>query len=441
MPINVQLQDGNFSLGPISGFFYSISRSLNALVQVEADGTVANVFPMTLSRLRNAVVELHFDGTFFWSLEALPSDLGIVIKKWRLFPHKTFAFPSVIPTELRWQDELTLINGPTIRWESNAFAVQHYHRTFDSSFDRGEAVIELDDVTQINAGDILHLGPSSFGGFVGNEESIVVGSVNSNNNLISFSKPGGLENSYISADPIDFHKSLYLFNNHSFSGNEDGQGSFVEFELPNKQIVRSDKGKKYGDVGAADFDQTILAWSRSSQILQLDVFSPTFDLQSSLEANMMESNLTDTIEMFDMVADLDSNLFLKLQQKETTEDIGTGILTTSAFPDNRFNFQTQTTLAVVNSTALSFPDTRITTPAPAGDSFPVIAEIRDQFNLPAFGESVQFTAALNALSDSGSPGTFTSPTVVTNTSGIAETTYVPSITPTDVLVDITAKVL
>ncbi len=441
MPINVQLNDGNFSLGPLTGFFYSISRSLDALVQVEADGTVINIFPISLSRLRNDIVELHYDGTFFWSLEELPSDLGIVIKKWRLFPHKTFLFPSVVPTELRWQDELTLINKPNIRWESRAFAIQHYHRFFNSSFDRGESVIELDDVGQISPGDILYLGPSTFGGFVGNEESIVVGGVDSINNLISFSKPGELENSYISTDPIDFHKSLYLFNDHSFSGKEDGQGVFIEFELPNHQIIRSDKGKKYGDVGAADFDGTILTWSRSTQIFQLNIFNPGFNLQSSLEANMMESNLFDVIEMFDMVVDLGSNLFLKLQQKETTEDLGTGILTTISFPDNKFSFQTQTMLGVVNSTALSFPDTRITTPAPAGDSFPVVAEVRDQFNLPSFGETVQFTAALNVLSDTGSPGTFTLPTVITNTSGIAETVYTPSSTPTDILIDITAKVL
>jgi len=114
MPVNIQINDGNFSFGPESGFFYTVSSSLNSLVQLEADGTVVNTFPISRSQLRNPVIELHYDGTFFWTLEKLPSDLGMVIKKWRLFPFKTAAFPSVSPSEFRWQDELTLLNKPNI---------------------------------------------------------------------------------------------------------------------------------------------------------------------------------------------------------------------------------------------------------------------------------------------------------------------------------------
>jgi hypothetical protein len=174
MPVNVQLNDANFSTGPSSGFFYSCSFSLQALIQVEADGTVVATFPVARSTFRNPVKELHFDGTFFWTLEDLPSSLGIVIKKWRLFPFKTAAFPSAAANQFRWEDEITLINLPNIKWSSNAFAVEHYHREFDGSFIQGASTIKMNDVSNINPGDILYLGPSGFGGFVGNEEQIVV---------------------------------------------------------------------------------------------------------------------------------------------------------------------------------------------------------------------------------------------------------------------------
>ena len=41
MPVNIKINDGNFSFGPDTGFFYTVSKSLDALLKVEADGTVA----------------------------------------------------------------------------------------------------------------------------------------------------------------------------------------------------------------------------------------------------------------------------------------------------------------------------------------------------------------------------------------------------------------
>ena len=124
MPLNVRLQDANFSKGPDAGFFYSCDFSNQRLIRVQGDGTFAGGFPVSRSTFRNPITELHFDGTFFWTLEDLPSDLGIVVKRWRLFPFPTAVFPAVVPFEFRWFDELTLINGPNMRWSSNAFAIE-----------------------------------------------------------------------------------------------------------------------------------------------------------------------------------------------------------------------------------------------------------------------------------------------------------------------------
>lgn len=439
MPVNIQIEDGNFSLGPDSGFFYTVSKNLSALLKVEADGTVVDTYTVTNSQLRNPVKELHYDGTFFWTLEDLPSNLGLVIKKWRLYPHKTFAFPSVSPVEFRWQDELTLIHGSGIRWSASSFAVEHYHRSFDGSFAKGSSTIRLNSAEHLNVGDVLYLGPSGFGGFVGNEEQITILGVNHTTQDISFSKSGGLENSYLSSDPIDCHKSVFLFNDHSFSGIEDFKGNIVQFFWATKNVIKSDQGAKYAFVTAADFDQTYLSWVRATQILKLDIFSTTYDLSSSLEANLLESDLTTVIPVYDLIADLNGNLYFKLQQKETTEDLGTGVFTTASFVPE-YNFQTQSIIPVVNSTAMLF-DTRYARPLPSADKINIQAVVRDQFNFPVFGKSVQFTAALDALSDPGTIGTFSPSIAVTNASGIASTQYTPSNTPTDILVDIRAEVL
>ena len=64
MPLNVRLNDANFSLGPESGFFYSCSFSLQSLLKVEADGSVVGIFPVAKSTFRTPVKELHFDEHF-----------------------------------------------------------------------------------------------------------------------------------------------------------------------------------------------------------------------------------------------------------------------------------------------------------------------------------------------------------------------------------------
>lgn len=437
MPVNIEINDGNFSRGPDTGFFYTVSRSLNALLQVEADGDVVGTFPITLSSLRNDVKELHFDGTFFWTLEDLPSDLGIVIKRWRLFPFKTAALPSVSPSEFRWQDELTLIHKPTVRWAADAFAVEHYHRSFDGSFLAGVSTIRLDSVDKIQVGDILRLGPSGFGGFEGNEESIVVAGISGTD--ISFVKTGGLENSYLDDDPVDFVKSIFIFNQHSFSGTEDNKGTLIQFAYPSKTQLLADQGGKYANVTAADFDSTIISWVRAFQIIQLNIDNPTFDLNSSAEANLVEDDKHTLIEVFDLISSFSEGLYYKLQDRETTEDLGTGTLNTSIFDD--FNFETfPTTGAFVNSVSLRMLNTRFTKPFASGDKIFIEAQVRDQFNLPTLGETVEFSATLNPLSDTGSVGTFSPAIVVTNSSGIAATTYSPSITEDRILVDITAEV-
>ncbi|MBD3260705.1 MAG: hypothetical protein GF334_03375 [Candidatus Altiarchaeales archaeon] len=442
MPVNIQINDGNFSFGPESGFFYTISSSLDSLVQVEADGTVVNTFPISRSQLRNPVIELHYDGTFFWTLEELPSDLGMVIKKWRLFPFKTAAFPSVSPSELRWQDELTLLNKPNIIYQGEAFAIEHYHRTFDSSETQGSTSIRLDDASKVSPGTTLYLGPSSFGGFEGNEEKIVVQSVNPTTGDVSFVKQGGLENSYTSGDPIDFHTGIWFFNDHSFSGQSDNLGVLSRFAYPSKNLVRSDSGAKYSKVTAADFDGSKISFIRGPMLMTINIDTVSFDLESSLEANLIENNKYELIKVYDLISDLDNNLFYKLQQRETSEDLGTGSLTTDDFSP-QFNFQTETDLPFVNSVSLRFEPSRfaITGSSPRTRGFTVFAELRDQFNLPVLGETVQFSASQSDLGDSGIPGTMNPAVDFTNVSGTARSVYTPSSTTNDFLVDIEADVL
>jgi hypothetical protein len=411
---------------------------LQELIQVQADGSFVDSWPVSRSSFRNPVKELHYDGTFFWTLEDLPSELGIVIKRWRLHPHQIPAFPDVPPVEFRWQDELTLLHRPDIRWSSDAFAIEHYHRTFLLSAAVGDSVFRLNDVSNINAGDKLYL-TSSFGGFEDNEEEITVFSVNTVTKDVTFAKSGGLENSYNFQDPVAFAKTIFVFSDNSTTGLEDGQGALIRYSYPGKDVVNASSGGAFNSVTAADFDETTLAWVRSFQIMELDITNPTFDISNSQQANLLEDDRKELIEVYDLIADHDQNEYLKLQDRETEEDIPTGVMTTTSFTDGKFSFQSQPTDSYVNSVAMTF-NTRFVERDPLGTPIEITTEVRDQYNFPVFNKTIQWNAAINQFSDPGTPGTMVPPSAITNASGVATTTYDPSTTSTDIILDVTAQV-
>ena len=101
--------------------------------------------------------------------------------------------------------------------------------------------------------------------------------------------------------------------------------------------------------------------------------------------------------------------------------------------------QAHLTGTFINSVAFSF-DTRTTENKASSDTIALSAELRDQYNFPVFNETVNFSAVVSNLGGDGIQGTFSDNSVLTNTSGIAETVYTPSITPTDIIVNVTAEV-
>ncbi len=441
MPLNIDIPSANFSLGPDSGFFYFVSNILNALVKLEADGTVIKTYPIQRSRLRGEVTELHWDGSHFWTLEDLPSSLGVVIKRWRLTPVQTSqglppgVFPVPVLTDFTWQDEITLINAPNLKYSSKAFCVEHYHRILEGSFAQGDNVVRLTDVTNLSPGDIITIGPSTAGSFTGFQEDATVLDVDTVNGWVTLGAAAGLENQYTDTDPVTFTKSIFLFNDHSFTGKEDRKGGIIQYSWPDKRVILTGTGMRYNNAGAADFDATSLYWVRADQIMEVDLAGTTFDVATSNESNLREDDLNSIIEVYDMISDLSNNQHLKLQQKET--NLVTGV--TFDWSPN-YNFQVQPILAVINSTNLSM-DTRLVVPLPSGDRIQIVAEVRDQYNFPVFNETVQFSAALHPLSDSGNPGSFDPSLGVTSSSGTVSTEYTPSATPSPILIDITAEVL
>ena len=429
MPENVKLDDANFSRGPTAGNIYSIQRVNNRLVQVlEGNGSLVASFPLINSQLRNDVKELHFDGTHFWSLEDLPSDLGSVIKKWRLNTLPTPAFPNASPSTLKWQDEITILNSSSLRITSNAFCVEHYHINLGNSPDSGDSSFIVDDASRINGGDVLYLGPSTEGSSTKQEESVIVSGKSGNTIFIS----GTLKSSYSSSDPVSLTLAVWLFNDNGFRGFEDSRGSLIRVSYPVKTITRAITGGEYNKVNAADFDDNDITFVRGDQIITFDVEQNPFLLLSSMESNLRKADKFTPIEVFDMITEFSQNRYLKLQSEEFDEATKTDV----SFLNGKFNFQQQTRLPVINSIALSF-DNRFTRTSASSDTLAVTTKTRDQFNFPILGVNIAFSATIFP-GFTGTPGTFSPTSSGSDADGISETTYSPSSTVEPILVNVKA---
>lgn len=431
MPENVKLDDGNFSRGPTAGNIYSIQRTNNQLVQVlEGNGSLVASFPLINSQLRNDVKELHFDGTHFWSLEDLPSDLGSVIKKWRLNPLPTSAFPLSSPSTLKWQDEVTIFNTNSLKVTSSAFCVEHFHLKFVGSSPAGSSQIVVDDASRINAGSILYLGPSTEGSSTNQEESVIVTGKSGNTVFIS----GTLKSSYSGNNPISLTLALWLFNDNGFTGSEDVAGSLIRIGYPAKTITRAITGAEYSKVAASDFDSNDIYFVRTDQIIRFDVDQNPFSLLSSMESNLRKSDKISSIEVFDMISEDSQNRHLKLQLEELDES--TVPFVDVSYSNGKYNFQQQTTIPLVNSIALSFDD-RFTRTSASSDTVKVTTKVRDQFNFPVASISINYSATIFPTFV-GTPGTFSPTSSGTNADGVSETTYFPSATVEPILVNVKA---
>ncbi len=433
MPENVTLADANFSRGPDSTDIYSIQRSNNQLVQVqEGNGSLIGSFPLINSQLRNDIKGLHFDGTHFWSLEDLPSDLGSVIKKWRLNPLPTPAFPNSSPSTLKWQDEITILNSNSLRVTSNAFCVEHFHLKFTNSPAPGDASFKVDDPSRIEGGTILYLGPSSSGGS-DQEEKVIVSGKTGNTIFIS----GTIKSNYLVNDPISFTPAVWLFNDNGFRGYDDNAGALLRIAYPSNTITWAITGGTFHKVKAADFDGNSISFVRGDQIINLDV-DPTFSLlESSMESNLRKSDKHTPIEVFDMITEISQNRHLKLQSEELDESTAPG--TDVTFINGNFNFQQQTTLPVINSLAISFDD-RFTRTNATSDSIEVSTRLRDQFNFPVLGTNISFSSTVFP-GFVGEVGSFSPTSSGSDANGISETTYFPSSTIEPILMNIKGTVL
>lgn len=404
---NVRLRKKNIVV--VDGYFYMIDEDLDVLVVKTDDGTQAYSYPLD-STLSNQVLSLDYDGYNFWSLEQTTST-EVTIKRWHLDNYvcklrETFVFNNT--------------NYPGIHFNSDAFAIEHYHTTF--SFDEaiGQIVLSITDNSDMAADQTLVLGPNSSG----QQEEVIIQSVGSGNVTITLP----IDYAYSANDSISFYKNIWIFND--YYGTIADHGALYKVDAYDETISGTNSGGAYHGVNAATFFNTTdvfgagadaICYIKGTNMLFMNP-NDVDNSYGSMTMDNIEDDLATTISIYDVTIE-GSNVY-RLQQKATYYG------TTYTYSEGPYNYQLSTLNSFITSISLQAEPAIL--PANGTNNADITAVVKDQFNLPVVSKLVYFTE------DDDNGFIITSP-VSTNAQGVAQTQYKAGITAREVRLTSTAQ--
>ena len=275
---NIKLRKENFAVK--DGYFYTFDEDQDALLQKTDDGSTAFSYPCD-NILENEVTSLEFDGLYFWSLETTSDPEGISIKRWKINNYIC-----------KLQDQFDKVSDGSHAYNASCFSVEHYHTTLTSPITIGETEIYLDKYYNkplvIDNDTIIHLGPNTSG----EEEDVTVSGI-----VLGGIITSPIQHIYDTADPVNFHKNIFMLNN--YSGTDGSTGSLYKFDSDTGDYVTRYDGGAYKDVLAATFstissftefgDVDTLLYTKGSNTLFVDISPET---KTYYDADTVNDNFT-----------------------------------------------------------------------------------------------------------------------------------------------------
>lgn len=421
MPTNLKLTQANFVRA--DGYFYHILQTTDTLYKKTDDGTNAFSYPLDTD-LANPVVCLQHDGRFFWTLENVTTGNGtLLIKKWQ-----------IIDFVLKLQRTYTLTGNSSQKYDCNAFAIEHFHRSFTAAANQGDVNINI-DTSRLQAGDILYIGPSTMAGFVGNSESVTINSIVSSGTA---QLTTGLQYAYSTGDKIDCSRRCWFFN--KFRPNDtdsvNGSGELMSFDINplSTTVVARKDGNEFRTVLAATFltdpnytptvggsvtPRDFLVFANQTNLLFIETDESSSSFKSTIQSaaqNNQETNST-VITIFDITHE--NNTIFRLQNKATYRTGTT--LSTEDWGTTQWNYQVAPLSRLPLSISLTANPAIIA--ADGVTTTPITAIVKDQFDNPVGSKNITFTDDDSTGSPSGaiiySVGSF----ATTNSQGIATVSY------------------
>lgn len=403
---NVRLNYQNFSLGPIAGRIYSFDHVNDTLiVKTFPTGALIGTFPLD-SNLFYEVLDLEYDGYYFWTLMKLGGDgtLGVMINKW-------FYNGTTVIKQLGNNSEIPLVNNGPVNYDSEAFCVRRYKTALSFFASSGSTTITLGDVTFLEVGDSVYIGPSTAasGELIERKVSLIVG------NVVTLTQP--LSVNFNSGDQVIYRKDIWVFNNNNL--NSTVNGSLIRIDSNNGLILSSYTSTVWKHVTAATSHDGNLLFARGSQILQYRPFGSNAGFVNSAYILNTETDNNTVIKVYDLSSD-SSNIY-KLQKKQHQYDSVNFVWTDVDSLTNKYEIDTEQIAAKVTSITAKRDKSVLFGVSSTTD---LTVKVTDQYDFPVF--SRVFTITEDDLSGNIPTG-FTPKT--TDTNGEFVTRYSTGATP------------
>ena len=235
---NVKLRYPNMTVD--NTYFYTFDVAYNSLMCKVDDGDMAFNYPLDIdfdyvgSTGLTGSYTTHYDGFYFWTLQRIDGNNGIVVRTWDI--HN-----KVICTLDR---EFIYANDSYNTYVSSAMGIENYHTTLTSGVNAGDTIIEISEYYDniVVSGTKLYIGPNLSGG----RESVTVSGVNVDQVVLS----SGTLYSYDEGDEVHIVPSFLIFNEYSGTSSS---GSLMRFDAHTGELLSRDTSSEYKSVSASTF--------------------------------------------------------------------------------------------------------------------------------------------------------------------------------------------
>ncbi len=425
MPTNLQLTSAVFTR--VDGYFYYLSNNTDTLFKVVDSGEVAFSYALDTD-VTDDVKAMQYDGRYFYTLENIITGNGeLIIRKWEI---------DDFILKLKRTYNLTGIS--TKKYDCNAFAIEHYNRSFSNTATSGSNTIQLDDISKLTPGDILNLGPSSFPGDEGKLEEVTLLTTSGSNYAILTSN---IVNSYNTGDEVCFANKCWLFNKFRPSDPDsvNGSGQLYYFNLNPlvTSVIAAKSGNEFRDILAAGYVRDLsyptgarefLVYIRQTNLLFIEVDPLSINYLSTIQSaaqNNQNPNDSSILPVYDIT--FEGKTIYRLQQTGVFRN-GASYIVESWSP--KFNYQLSTLERLPHSISVT-PNPAIISADNVSTST-ITALVKDQFDIGLSGKTVNFSD-----NDTGANSGFVNPTsAITTSSGTAQTTYTSGLTAKTVTITV-----